>query len=287
MVNNIYCKYFTITKYNEYPITKYNMSTFNIYNNNNNLNEGSDHLNKEDNLNNNNDHLNDDNSNLNEENYSVTMTVMIIWMMVIWMKRTMIIIWMMTIWMKRIYDSNDDLEDFEDNINETIVDEALKSKKYSISTRAYGELVDILKHSQFRVDQISTKKTPSTASNSKPAYYLLISDIIWYVLNNELLFNKIYFGPAVETQEQSEFWHVEYQIGKYICYKDNNGRKLGRLLAILNDINSYKLKGQCILTYNELPRQFQSNSRLKELRLIQGFPEPAMALPIYQIALHI
>ncbi|PKY54072.1 hypothetical protein RhiirA4_472690 [Rhizophagus irregularis] len=73
----------------------------------------SDHLNKEDNLNNNNDHLNDDNSNLNEENYSVTMTVMIIWMMVIWMKRTMIIIWMMTIWMKRIYDSNDDLEDFE------------------------------------------------------------------------------------------------------------------------------------------------------------------------------
>ncbi|CAB4405449.1 unnamed protein product [Rhizophagus irregularis] len=214
MVNNIYCKYFTITKYNEYPITKYNMSTFNIYNNNNNLNEGSDHLNKEDNLNNNNDHLNDDNSNLNEENYSVTMTVMIIWMMVIWMKRTMIIIWMMTIWMKRIYDSNDDLEDFEDNINETIVDEALKSDK-------------------------------------------LLQNIF------------------------------EYQIGKYICYKDNNGRKLGRLLAILNDINSYKLKGQCILTYNELPRQFQSNSRLKELRLIQGFPEPAMALPIYQIALHI
>ncbi|GBC14754.2 hypothetical protein RIR_jg40076.t1 [Rhizophagus irregularis DAOM 181602=DAOM 197198] len=142
------------------PNSKHNStwSTFNIYNNNN-LNEGSDHLNKEDNLNNNNDHLNnDDNSNLNEENYSVTMTVMIIWMIVIWMKRTMIIIWMMTIWTiwtKRIYDSNDDLEDFEDNtINETIVGEALKSRKYSISTRAYDELVDILKHSQFRVGDI-------------------------------------------------------------------------------------------------------------------------------------
>ncbi|PKY57491.1 hypothetical protein RhiirA4_478591, partial [Rhizophagus irregularis] len=261
--------------------------TFNIYNNN--LNEGSDHLNEEDDyLNNNNDHLNnDDNSNLNEEDYSnddnddhlngnddsnlneendddhldddnnSNLD-------------------------EENDDNNsnldeenddhhlddddsnfndDDLEDFEGkyNINETIVDEALKSdklpqnicefgpyfesitaalffcwiQKHSISTRAYDELVDILKHPQFRVGdiisnirrfrkwrqrlplipirshpiKISTKKTPSTASNSKPAYYLSISDIIWYVLNNESLFNKMYFGPAVETQERSEFWH--------------------------------------------------------------------------------
>ncbi|CAB4443282.1 unnamed protein product [Rhizophagus irregularis] len=79
---------------------------------------------------------------------------------------------------------------------------------------------------------------------------------------------------------------VEYQIGEYICYKDNNGRKLERVLAILNDSNSYKLKGQRILTYNELPRQFPIPD-FKELRLIQGFPEPAMVCPIYQIALHI
>jgi hypothetical protein len=55
------------------------------------------------------------------------------------------------------------------------------------------------------------------------------------------------------------FLQLNIKIGEYICYKDNNGRKLGRLLAILNDDNSYKLKVQRILTYNELPRQFQSN----------------------------
>ncbi|PKY61568.1 hypothetical protein RhiirA4_431904 [Rhizophagus irregularis] len=54
---------------------------------------------------------------------------------------------------------------------------------------------------------------------------------------------------------------LNIKIGEYICHKDNNGRKLGRLLAILNDNNSYKLKVQRILTYNELPRQFQSNKR--------------------------
>ncbi|PKC56284.1 hypothetical protein RhiirA1_474217 [Rhizophagus irregularis] len=31
--------------------------------------------------------------------------------------------------------------------------------------------------------------------------------------------------------------------------------------------NSYKLKGQRILTYNELPRQFQSNSRLQRAQI--------------------
>ncbi|CAG8751482.1 13001_t:CDS:2, partial [Rhizophagus irregularis] len=36
---------------------------------------------------------------------------------------------------------------------------------------------------------------------------------------------------------------------------------------ILNDSNSYKLKGQRILTYNELSRQFQSNYRLQRAQI--------------------
>ncbi|CAB4381734.1 unnamed protein product [Rhizophagus irregularis] len=54
---------------------------------------------------------------------------------------------------------------------------------------------------------------------------------------------------------------VKYQIGEYLCYNDNNRRKLGRLLAILYGNDSYKLKIQRILTYNELPTNFKSNSR--------------------------
>jgi hypothetical protein len=57
--------------------------------------------------------------------------------------------------------------------------------------------------------KISTKKTPSTTHTSKPAYHLSISDIIWYILNNPSLFNNMYFGPAVEVEEKSEFWHGE------------------------------------------------------------------------------
>ena len=108
-------------------------------------------------------------------------------------------------------------------------------QKHNISTRAYDELVDILKHPQFRINdvvtnirrfrqwrqnlplisiksrhvRISTKKTPSTACASKPAYYLSVSDIVWYILNNRSLFDKMYFGPAVEAKEKSEFWHGE------------------------------------------------------------------------------
>lgn len=57
--------------------------------------------------------------------------------------------------------------------------------------------------------KISTKKTPSTTQDIKPAYHLSVSDIIWYVLNNPSLFNNMYFGPAVEVKEKSEFWHGE------------------------------------------------------------------------------
>ncbi|PKC00244.1 hypothetical protein RhiirA5_428475 [Rhizophagus irregularis] len=70
----------------------------------------SDHLNEEDNLNNNNDHLNnDDNSNLNEEDYSNDDGN--------------------DDSDDHLDDGNDDYYDNNSNINETIVNEALKSDK--------------------------------------------------------------------------------------------------------------------------------------------------------------
>jgi len=39
------------------------------------------------------------------------------------------------------------------------------------------------------------------------SYQLSISDIIWYTLNNPSLFNNMYFGPGINTEKKTEFWH--------------------------------------------------------------------------------
>ena len=54
---------------------------------------------------------------------------------------------------------------------------------------------------------ISNKKIPSTSKNIGEAYYLSISDIICYILNNPLLFNTMYFGPGQEVVKNWELWH--------------------------------------------------------------------------------
>src|SRR6266498_2168802 len=85
--------------------------------------------------------------------------------------------------------------------------------KHNISTNAYKDLIDIIKKLEFNRDHIvknirrfrtwrerlplpsisaksisiSSKKTPSTSKDSKMAYQLSISDIIWHVLNNPSL----------------------------------------------------------------------------------------------------
>lgn len=57
--------------------------------------------------------------------------------------------------------------------------------------------------------RINQKKTPSTSKGTKPCYYLSIRDIIWNVLNNPSLYDKLYFGPGIEVNEKKEFWHGE------------------------------------------------------------------------------
>ena len=105
--------------------------------------------------------------------------------------------------------------------------------KHNISTNAYEDLVDIIMRPEFNRDHIvknirrfrawrerlplpsisaksisiSSKKTPSTLKDSKIAYQLSISDIIWNVLNNPSLLKEMYFGAGVDSKTKSEYWH--------------------------------------------------------------------------------
>jgi len=106
-------------------------------------------------------------------------------------------------------------------------------QKYNISTNAYEDLVNIIHNPQFEPNhvvknirrfrswgkclpllpiitksiKISSKKTPSTSQGSKFAYQLSISEIIWHVLNNPMLMKHMYFGPGINSEKKSEYWH--------------------------------------------------------------------------------
>jgi len=156
------------------------------------------------------------------------------------------------------------------------------------ATKAYDELVDIIHHPQFKTEDvvtnvrrfrkfrqrlpllpiksrqinISSKKTPSMSKNIEEAYYLSISDIICYTLNNPLLFNKMYFGPGEEVEKNKEFWYrniwkesarfgqgsiivqnVLYYSGNFVIYNESNGmRRFGRILAIIQQNSRLKMK---------------------------------------------
>ena len=106
-------------------------------------------------------------------------------------------------------------------------------QKHNISTNAYEDLVDIITKSEFNGNHvvknirrfrtwrqrlpllsilensisISSKKSPSTSKNSKMAYQLSINDIIFHILNNPTLFKHMYFGPGINSEIKSEYWH--------------------------------------------------------------------------------
>jgi hypothetical protein len=106
-------------------------------------------------------------------------------------------------------------------------------QKHNVSTKAYEDLVDIIHNPQFEPTHvvknirrfqswrkrlpllpiitksitISPKKTPSTLRSSKLSYQLSISEIIWHVLNNPMLMRHMYFGPGIDSDIKSEFWH--------------------------------------------------------------------------------
>jgi hypothetical protein len=106
-------------------------------------------------------------------------------------------------------------------------------QKHNISTSAYEDLADILHNTNFnpahvvknvrrfrtwrerlpllpisaRLISISSKKTPSTSKSSKFAYQLSVRDIIYHVLNNPSMVKHMYFGPGVDSETKTEYWH--------------------------------------------------------------------------------
>lgn len=91
----------------------------------------------------------------------------------------------------------------------------------------------------------------------------------------------MYFGPGQEVEESKELWHGDiwkesarfgqasitiaqnvYYSGNFVIYKETReSKRIGRILAIIQQDNRLKIKIQRILTYDDLPRNLQSNNR--------------------------
>ncbi|GET54282.1 hypothetical protein GLOIN_2v1790940 [Rhizophagus irregularis DAOM 181602=DAOM 197198] len=239
---------------------------------------------------------------------------------------------------------NNDEEERNDNEEEEIhqIVEALDEDNIP-SCNAYEDLVDIIHNPQFEPThvvknicrfqswrkrlpllpiitkpiQILPKKTLSTLQDSKLSYQLSISDIIWRVLNNPMLMKHMYFGPGVNSETKSEYWHgtlwgesplfgqheiiiseVIYQSGDFVYYHDNGLKKLGRLRAILKDENgNYELRVQLILNYDDLSGNIKGLSRRQKVTIMMTYkhqiiPEdyisvrnPPSSMPVYKLFL--
>ena len=129
------------------------------------------------------------------------------------------------------YNSNNEFASYFENF--TTASLFCWIQKHNISTSAYEDLAEIIHSPQFvsthviknirrfrklrqhlpllpilaKSIPISKKKTPSTSKNSKMSYQLSINDIIWHVLNNPSLMKHMYFGPGINSEIKSEFWH--------------------------------------------------------------------------------
>ena len=102
-----------------------------------------------------------------------------------------------------------------------------------LATKAYDDLVCILQHPDFRSEHvvrniwrlrllrnrlplqtikshrvpINNMKTPSTSTLFKDAYTIFVTEHIRRVLGNGNLRSQMYFGPGIEAETKSEFWH--------------------------------------------------------------------------------
>ncbi|GES78789.1 hypothetical protein GLOIN_2v1790377 [Rhizophagus clarus] len=119
--------------------------------------------------------------------------------------------------------------------------------KHNISTNAYEDLVDIIMRPEFNRDHI----------DSKIAYQLSISDIIWNVLNNPSLLKEMYFGAGVNS-------------------KTNPSTGMNQ---------QYRLRIQKVLDYSDLPGTFKGE--LRQNRSLSGEvwlqDEPFLTIIISQI----
>ncbi|KAF0530839.1 hypothetical protein F8M41_012005 [Gigaspora margarita] len=156
--------------------------------------------------------------------------------------------------------------------------------KHMITTKAYEDLIIIIKHPQFQLRHVPknvrrlrsqrTKmpllnikshtisindwKTPSTSKPTKLVYTISIKEHLSCVLNNPRLMAKMYFGRGVET---------EYAVGQFVefIYTNSNSQsknRFGRIEAIVSQSESESnhsdtqikdaLKMSRLLSHNEL-----------------------------------
>ncbi|GET57157.1 hypothetical protein GLOIN_2v1790940 [Rhizophagus irregularis DAOM 181602=DAOM 197198] len=176
---------------------------------------------------------------------------------------------------------NNDEEERNDNEEEEIhqIVEALDEDKIP-SCNAYEDLVDIIHNPQFEPTHVLS-------------YQLSISDIIWRVLNNPMLMKHMYFGPSVNSETKSEYWHgtlwgesplfgqheiiiseVIYQSGDFVYYHDNGLKKLGRAIKTTSFSNWGK-KVTIMMTYKHqiIPEDYIS------------VRNPPSSMPVYKLFL--
>jgi hypothetical protein len=105
--------------------------------------------------------------------------------------------------------------------------------KHMIGNSAYKDLVNIINNENFNpidvpkniqtlkeqrkhfplhkirknVVNINKEKTSSNSQPTKMAYSISIIDHIHTILNNSQIAPRLYFGPGMETDKKSEFWH--------------------------------------------------------------------------------
>ena len=105
--------------------------------------------------------------------------------------------------------------------------------KHMIGNSAYKDLVNIINNENFNpidvpknvqtlkkqrkclplhkikenIVNINKEKTSSNSQPTKMAYSISIIDHIREILNNSQIAPRLYFGPGIETDKKSEFWH--------------------------------------------------------------------------------
>ncbi|RHZ81177.1 hypothetical protein Glove_123g115 [Diversispora epigaea] len=165
-------------------------------------------------------------------------------------------------------DNNSDVEmDIEEETNfENITSLMLFTwiTKHMIGNSTYKDLVNIINNEDFNpidvpkniqtlkeqrkhfplhkirknVVNINKEKTSSNSQLTKMAYSISIIDHIRTILNNSQIASRLYFGPGIETDKKSEFWHGTYNTGTSIIFKsDINNEKIffGRIRAIVHN----------------------------------------------------
>jgi hypothetical protein len=105
--------------------------------------------------------------------------------------------------------------------------------QFIIGTNAYQELVKIIRHPDFKANEvpysvttlknirkglpllpftgksinINLNNTPSNTLPLKEAYTFSIKNYIHCIINNPTLMLKMYFGPGIEKTWKTELWH--------------------------------------------------------------------------------